>query len=82
MEKQLIKWLAENFDISRQENYDTTFVYLHDVTSVTTDMLRHLNNFPEAFNGIELRDNCITIVVKRMKQTFKTFVLKQAMNWN
>ena len=33
MEKQLIKWLGENFDISRQENYDTTFIYLHGLLS-------------------------------------------------
>lgn len=64
MGKQLIKWLGENFDISRQETVNTSFIYLHDVKTVSPGMLEHLTKF-EAFDGIELRDACLTVIVKK-----------------
>ena len=64
MEKQLIKWLAENFDISRQESVDSTFIYLHDLAIISNGLLENLMRF-EAFNGLELRDGCLTVVVKK-----------------
>lgn len=64
MEKHLIKWLAENFDISRQESVESTFVYLHDVTTVSNGMFGNLAKF-SSFEGIELRDGCITVIVRK-----------------
>lgn len=66
MEKQLIKWLAENFDISRQETVVATFVYMHDLTTVSYGLLEQLTQF-KSFDGIELRDNCLTVVVKKQE---------------
>jgi hypothetical protein len=56
----MLKWLAENYDISRQTDEDFIYIYLHDTTHINYEAIRYMNNFL-AFAGIDLRDGCLCV---------------------
>ena len=58
----MVRWLAENFDVSRQQDEKFVYIYLHDTQHVDPELLTKFLSFKE-FCGIDLRDNCICIKV-------------------
>jgi hypothetical protein len=59
----MVKWLSENFDISRQEDPDFLYIFLHDrPTHIPYDELKIMGRF-NAFAGIDLREGCLVVRV-------------------
>lgn len=59
----MVKWLSENFDISRQEDPDFLYIFLHDCpTHIPYDAIQHMVKYT-AFAGIDLREGCLVVRV-------------------
>lgn len=60
----MVKYITTNeqWDISRQEDDDFIYFYLHGSKNLHFDTLRELMYY-RAFSGIELRDGCLCIRV-------------------
>ena len=58
----IVKYITTNeaWDISRQEDTDFLYFYLHDTRTIHYDEIQQLNRYT-AFSGVELRDNCLCI---------------------
>ena len=52
----------DNWDISRQEDADFLYFYLHETTHLHYDELQQLQQF-RAFSGVDLRDGYLCIRV-------------------
>jgi hypothetical protein len=64
-ESLMLQWLCENFDISRQEDADFLYIFLHDCTAVghiPYDAIQYMIKFA-AFAGIDLREKCLVVRV-------------------
>jgi hypothetical protein len=61
----MLQWLCENFDISRQEDTDFLYIFLHDCTElchIPYDTIQYMIRFT-AFAGIDLREGCLVVRV-------------------
>lgn len=65
----LEKYIVTNelWDVSRQEDEDFTYFYLHGIRHIHYDEINKLQKHRD-FAGVDLRDGCLCIRVLRRRQ--------------